>query len=349
MEKLRRGTVKFTAPPQILAHGCTVSKKESQGPLGSLFDQVQEDEYFGQDNWEKAESQFQAAAINICLNRAGIKGSDLDGAVGGDLLNQCTATSFAIKDLKAPFLGVYGACSTIAESLITAAALVDGGYGERVLASAGSHFCSAEKQFRTPLEYGSQRPPSAQWTVTGAGAVLIGKTGGKARITAATVGTIVDMGIKDANHMGGAMAPAFADTIAAHLRGVGARPIDYDAIFSGDLGVIGIDLAQELLRREEIDISSVHHDCGEMIFDRKSQDVHAGGSGCGCAASVLCAHVLPMLESGQWKRVLFCATGALLSPTTVLQGESIPCIAHAVELRGPAEPAEPTESNEQAG
>ena len=332
MEKMRRGTVKFTHPPEVLSHGCAVGKKEGQGPLGKLFDHIQDDEYFGQENWEKAESQFQSAAISICLGHAAINGSDLDLAVGGDLLNQCTATSSAVKKLGSPFLGVYGACSTMAESLITAAALIDGGYGERVLASAGSHFCSAEKQFRTPLEYGSQRPPSAQWTVTGAGAALLGKTGGKAKITAATVGAIVDMGIKDANHMGGAMAPAFADTIANHLRGVGARPGDYDAIFSGDLGVIGMDLAQELLKRDEIDISAVHHDCGEMIFDRETQDVHAGGSGCGCAASVLCAHILPMLESGQWKRVLFCATGALLSPTTVLQGASIPCIAHAVEI-----------------
>ena len=331
MQKLKRGTIKFNKPPLIAAHGCIVSKKEGEGPLGQLFDRIEPDEYFGQDNWEKAESQFQSAAIDICLKNAGITGDDLDAAVGGDLLNQCTATSFAVKDLNAPFLGVYGACSTIAESLITAAAMVDGGYGDNILASAGSHFCSAEKQFRTPLEYGSQRPPSAQWTVTGAGAVLLSGLG-KVGITAATIGTIIDKGITDANHMGGAMAPAFANTIASHLRAMGAQPTDYDAIFSGDLGVIGMGLARELLEQDGILLSDNYHDCGEMIFDREKQDVHAGGSGCGCAASVLCAHVLPQIESRAWKRVLFCATGALLSPTTVLQGESIPCIAHAVEL-----------------
>ena len=333
MQKLKQGTIKFNTPPEIVAHGCVVSKKEGEGPLGQFFDRIEPDEYFGQDNWEKAESQFQSAAIDVCLQRGGIMGCDLDAAVGGDLLNQCVATSFAMKDMNAPFLGVYGACSTIAESIITAAALMDGGYGDKILASAGSHFCSAEKQFRTPLEYGSQRPPSAQWTVTGAGAVLLGKNSGGVQITAATIGTIVDKGIKDANHMGGAMAPAFASTITAHLQAMGAAPTDYDAIFSGDLGIIGMDLAHELLKQSNVDITSVHQDCGEMIFDREKQDVHAGGSGCGCAATVLCAHVLPKLESGQWKRVLFCATGALLSPTTVLQGESIPCIAHAFELQ----------------
>ncbi|MGN1098638.1 MAG: stage V sporulation protein AD [Clostridia bacterium] len=332
MEKLGRGTIKFTNPPKIISHACIVGKKEGEGPMGELFDRIEPDEYFGQDNWEQAESQFQSAAIDLCLEKCGVKNSDLDAAVGGDLLNQCTATSFAVKQLDAPFLGVYGACSTIAESLISASLLVDGGYGDYVLASAGSHFCSAEKQFRTPLEYGSQRPPSAQWTVTGAGAVLLGGTG-KVSITAATVGTIVDRGITDANHMGGAMAPAFAHTITAHLRNSGAKPSDYDAVFSGDLGVIGMDITRELLRQEGINLSDNYHDCGEMIFDREKQDVHAGGSGCGCAASVLCAYILPKLESGEWKRVLFTATGALLSPTTVLQGESIPCIAHAVELR----------------
>ncbi len=331
MQKISQGTIRFNRPPVIASHGCIVSQKEGDGPLGELFDRIEPDEYFGQDNWEKAESRFQAEAINICLKKAGVKGEDLDAAVGGDLLNQCTATSFAVKDLKAPFLGVYGACSTIAESIITAAALLDGGYGDNILASAGSHFCSAEKQFRTPLEYGSQRPPSAQWTVTGAGAVLLSFLG-KVKISAATIGTIVDKGITDANHMGGAMAPAYANTLAAHLRAMGAMPTDYDAIFSGDLGVIGMDLTRELLARDGIILSDNYHDCGEMIFDREKQDVHAGGSGCGCAASVLCAYILPKMERGEWKRVLFCATGALLSPTTVLQGESIPCIAHAVEL-----------------
>lgn len=332
MEKLGRGTIKFTNIPKIEAYATVVGKKEGAGPLGDCFDKVEPDEYVGEDNWEKAESRLQSEAIALCLQKGGINDKEVDAATGGDLLNQCVATSFAVKELNVPFIGVYGACSTMAESLITAAVLVDGGYGEHVLSSAGSHFCSAEKQFRTPLEYGSQRPPSAQWTVTGAGAVVLGKSG-KIGITAATIGTIVDKGITDANHMGGAMAPAFAHTIEAHLHNTFSRPSDYDAIFSGDLGVIGMELTRELLRQDGINLSHNYHDCGEMIFDRETQDVHAGGSGCGCVASVLCGYILPRLESGEWRRVLVTATGALLSPTTVLQGESIPCIAHAVELR----------------
>ncbi len=331
MEKLGRGSIKFTSLPRIESYAAVVGKKEAEGPLGEYFDKIEPDEYVGEKNWEKAESRLQSEAIALCLKKSGLGKDELDAAVGGDLLNQCVATSFAVKELSIPFLGLYGACSTMAESLITAASLVDGGYGEHLLGSAGSHFCSAEKQFRTPLEYGNQRPPSAQWTVTGAGAVIIGKKG-RVGISAATIGTIVDRGQTDANHMGGAMAPAFAHTLEAHLRHTLSKPSDYDAIFSGDLGVIGMDLTRELLRRDGINLGDNYHDCGEMIFDREAQDVHAGGSGCGCAASVLCAYILPRLESGEWKRVLFAATGALLSPTTVLQGESIPCIAHAVEF-----------------
>ncbi len=332
MEKQGRGTIKFTHPPKIEGFAAVVGKKEGAGPLGELFDKIEPDEYVGKSNWEQAESQLQSEAIDLCLKKAGVEAADVDAATGGDLLNQCVATSFAVKQLNVPFLGVYGACSTMAESLIAGSSLVSGGYGEHILCSAGSHFCSAEKQFRTPLEYGSQRPPSAQWTVTGAGAVLLGKKG-RVEISAATIGTIVDKGVTDANHMGGAMAPAFANTIAAHLHNTFAKPSDYDAIFSGDLGVIGMSLTKELLRLDGINLGQNYHDCGEMIFDRETQDVHAGGSGCGCAASVLCAYILPKMERGEWKRVLFTATGALLSPTTVLQGESIPCIAHAVELR----------------
>ncbi len=331
MQKIGRGAIRFNRPPRIWAWASVAGKKESEGPFGQNFSKIETDEYVGEDNWERAESRLQSEAIELCLESSGLTEDAIDAATGGDLLNQCVATSFAVKDFGIPFLGVYGACSTMAESLITAAALLDGGYGENILASAGSHFCSAEKQFRTPLEYGSQRPPSSQWTVTGAGAVLLGFQG-KVGVTAATIGTITDMGQTDANHMGGAMAPAFADTITAHLNYNAAKPSDYDAIFSGDLGVIGMELARELLRRDGVNLGANYYDCGEMIFDREKQDVHAGGSGCGCAATMLCAHILPKLNSGEWKRVLFTATGALLSPTTVLQGESIPCIAHTVEL-----------------
>lgn len=332
MEKIKKSTIKFTNPPKLRSFACVVGKKEAEGPLGEYFDKIEPDEYAGEDNWEKAESRLQSEAMSLALEKGKLKSEDLDISVGGDLLNQCTATSFAVKDLDVPFLGVYGACSTMAESLITASAFVDGGYADLAMASAGSHFCSAEKQFRTPLEYGGQRPPSAQWTVTGAGAVILGHEGNVA-VTCATVGTITDRGVTDANHMGAAMAPAFARTISEHLRNTFTKPSDYDGIFSGDLGIIGMDLARELLRMDGINLGEVYHDCGEMIFDREKQDVHAGGSGCGCSASVLCGYILPKLESGCWKRVLFTATGALLSPTTVLQGESIPCIAHAVELQ----------------
>lgn len=331
MQKLGRGTIKFNMQPKVEGYASVVGKKESEGPLGGFFDRVEPDEYVGEANWERAESRLQSESMELCLQKAGLKNDDLDAVTGGDLLNQCIATSFAAKNLNTPFLGVYGACSTMAESIITAAALLDGGFGEHMLATAGSHFCSAEKQFRTPLEYGSQRPPSAQWTVTGAGSVLLGKNG-SVGISTATIGTIVDMGITDANHMGGAMAPAFASTISAHMRATFARPDDFDAIFSGDLGVIGMEITRELLQQDGINLGANYHDCGEMIFDRQKQDVHAGGSGCGCIASVLCAYILPKIERGEWKRVLVTATGALHSPTTVLQCESIPCIAHAVEL-----------------
>ncbi|MCH5187530.1 MAG: stage V sporulation protein AD [Oscillospiraceae bacterium] len=331
MQTLGRGTIRFNKPPRIEAYASVVGKKEGEGPLGECFDKIEPDEYVGESNWEKAESRLQNEAITLCLQKGSVSSQEVDAATGGDLLNQCVATSFAVRDMNIPFLGVFGACSTMAEGLIAASALLDGGYGSHIIASAGSHFCSAEKQFRTPLEYGSQRPPSAQWTVTGAGAVLLGFNG-KIGVSAATIGAIVDKGITDANHMGSAMAPAFADTIENHFKNIAAGPQDYDAIFSGDLGVIGKELTRELLRQNGICLENNYHDCGEMMFDREKQDVHAGGSGCGCAASVLCSYVLPRLDSGEWKRVLFAATGALLSPTTVLQGESIPCIAHAVEL-----------------
>lgn len=300
--------------------------------MGSMFDKIEPDEYAGEKNWEKAESRLQEEAMRLAVGKGELSNEQIDLIAGGDLLNQCTATSFAAKKLDAPFFGVYGACSTMAEALIAASVFTDAGYADYAVASAGSHFCSAEKQFRTPLEYGSQRPPSAQWTVTGAGAVVLGHEG-SVGITAASIGIITDRGVTDANHMGAAMAPAFARTLTSHLRATFSKPSDFDGIFSGDLGVIGMSLAKELLQKDGINLGANYHDCGEMIFDRETQDVHSGGSGCGCSASVLCAHILPSLERGELKRVLFVATGALLSPTTVLQGESIPCIAHCVELK----------------
>jgi stage V sporulation protein AD len=255
--------------------------------------------------------------------------------LAGDLLNQCAGSTFALRSLGIPYLGQFGACSTMAQTLLLAALLVDSCCADRALAVTSSHFCTAERQFRLPIEYGGQRTPSSQWTVTGAGAALLDHSGAGCPVKAVTIGKIVDMQVKDANNMGAAMAPAAADTIAAFLRDTGTKPRDYDMILTGDLGYIGSDLLCELLQGEGYDITDVHSDCGKMIFDRERQDVHSGGSGCGCSASVLNTHYLRLLKSGELKRILFVATGALLSPTTSLQGETIPSIAHLVLIEKP--------------
>ncbi len=330
-KRLGGQTVEFTQKPTILGCGVVVGKKEGEGPLGNDFDTVENDPLFGQETWEKAESAMVNKAITSCLSKSGLSAEDVNYIVAGDLLNQCTASSFGVRELGVPFLGIYGACSTMAEGLTLAAMLVDGGYAGKVIAAAGSHFCSAEKQYRFPLEYGGQRPPGAQWTVTGCGAIAVG-TGGTVQITHATTGRIEDMGIKDANNMGAAMAPAFVSTLKAHLQDTGRTISDYDLILSGDLGSVGHTIASELLDKEGYAIGANYKDCGMMIFDSQTQDTHSGGSGCGCGASVLCGHILPQLESKTLRRVLFIATGALLSPTTTLQGESIPAIAHAIAL-----------------
>ncbi len=324
-------TVEFTQKPTILGFGAVVGPKEAEGPLGSDFEEVETDPLLGQESWEKAESMLFTKAVNLCLKKSNLSPGDVNFVVAGDLLNQCTASSFGLRTLGVPYLGIYGACSTMAEGLSIAAMLTDGGYASRVLAAAGSHFCSAEKQYRFPLEYGGQRPPGAQWTVTGCGAAAVGY-GGTVKITHATTGRIEDMGIKDANNMGAAMAPAFVSTVKAHFTDTGRTPNDYDLIVSGDLGVVGSGIAAELLDKEGYTLGDNYKDCGVMIFDGKTQDTHAGGSGCGCSASVLCGHLLPMMEQKKISRLLFVATGALLSPTTTLQGESIPAIAHAVCL-----------------
>ena len=285
----------------------------------------------GEETWEKAESRLFETGYNSILQKAGISSGDINYIFAGDLLNQCTASAFGMKDCNVPYFGIFGACSTMAEGMTLAAMLTDGGFSEKSVAAAGSHFCSAEKQFRFPLEYGGQRPPSAQWTVTGFGAVCIGKTG-NVKITEATTGIITDYGIKDAANMGAAMAPAFVSTLCAHFKDTGRTPSYYDMILSGDLGLVGKDIANELMKKEGYDISENYNDCGAMIFDPESQDTHSGGSGCGCSASVLCGYILPRMEIGELKNVLFIATGALMSPTSSQQGNSIPSVAHAVAL-----------------
>ncbi len=331
MDNLKRmggQTVFLPDSPSVCSFASTVGKKEGEGPLGASFDQIVSDPLFGCDTWEKAESALMEQTVSACLSKGNLTPADINFVVAGDLINQCTSSSFALRSLGIPFLGVYGACSTMAESAAIAAMLVEGGFAQKAVAAASSHFCSSEKQFRFPLEYGGQRPPSAQWTVTGCGAMCIGKGNGPF-ITHLTLGKIVDKGITDANSMGAAMAPAFVSTLKAHFEDTGRAPSDYDLILSGDLGHIGKQTAIDLMDMDGYDISKNYSDCGVMIFD-KSQDAHAGGSGCGCSASVLCGHILPKIISGELSRVLFIATGALLSPTTVQQGESIPGIAHAI-------------------
>ncbi len=333
---LRRGkTIITEVKPKIISFASAVGKKESEGPLGKEFDEIYEDTTMGEDSWEKAESLYLKSAIDKAISKSRLSKNDIEVICSGDLLNQCIGSSFGIKDFGLPFCGVYGACSTMALSLCMTTLMIETGAFNYCIAATSSHFCSAEKQFRKPLEYGGQRPPSAQWTVTGSGAVILGKEGGKGvYIDKIHLGTIQDLGILDSNNMGAAMAPAAKKTISDFLSDTGTKPTDYDAIFTGDLGSVGTELLYELMLKEEgIDIGSVHKDCGLMIFDRETQDVHAGGSGCGCSGSVLCSHILSGLHSGKYKNILFIATGALMSTVSSLQGQSIPGIAHLVNIR----------------
>ena len=335
MENTKLGSQTFRPgrPPTIIGHGSAAGYKESQGPLGRHFDHTCKDDTFGEKSWEMAESQMQQLALDAALKRAGLHTPDLDLLLAGDLLNQCIGSSFAARQASVPYLGLYGACSTMGESLALAALLLAGGYGRYAAAVTSSHFCSAERQYRTPLEYGGQRAPTAQWTATAAGALVLaaeGKTG--PAVTCVTIGKVVDKGIKDANNMGAAMAPAAIDTMQAHFRDLRRVPSDYDLIVTGDLGMLGKTIVLDQFRRIGVDLSSVYNDCGLLIFDTKKQDVHAGGSGCGCGASVLCGYLLDKLEKRELRRLLFCATGALLSPTSSWQGESIPGVCHAVAI-----------------
>lgn len=332
MKRLGRYTLLFERRPAILGHAAVCGKKEAAGPLARDFDQTFLDSYLNQKSWEKAESMLQTEATNLAIRKAGLQKQDINMVFAGDLLNQCISSSFAARGTSIPFLGLYGACSTMAESLLLAAAFVDAGFADTAAALTSSHFASAERQYRFPLGYGGQRTPTAQWTVTGSGCCIVGKSGHGPRIEAATIGKIQDYGIKDANNMGAAMAPAAIDTLQAHFRDLRRVPSDYDLIVTGDLGMLGRTIVLDQFRRIGVDLSPVYNDCGLLIFDTKSQDVHAGGSGCGCGASVLCGYLLDRLEKRELRRLLFCATGALLSPTSSWQGESIPGVCHAVAI-----------------
>ncbi len=333
-KKVGKQTVCFANPPVITGFASVVGKKEGQGPLSGTFDRIHDDTTFGEATWEKAESRMQKDTLNLAAEKSGISLSAIEYLFGGDLLNQCIGTTFSVKDCGVPFFGLFGACSTMAEGLILASMMIDGGYAEYAAAVTSSHFCSAERQFRFPLEYGGQRPPTSQWTVTGAGGVILSSTGTGPKVTHATVGVIQDLGIKDANNMGAAMAPAAYDTISSFLSDTAQTPDAFDLIVTGDLGMTGKNILIELFKKDQTDIVKVYDDCGVMIFD-KGQDVHSGGSGCGCSASVLCGYILSSLNQGLLHRVLFCGTGALMSPTSAQQGQSIPGICHLVCITSP--------------
>lgn len=325
-------TVELSSPPIIINTAAIVGKKEGEGPLSKSFDVILNDDRLGQKSWEAAESELQKRTAQLALDKAKLSNSDIDYILAGDLLNQCVGTSYGLRDLEIPFLGLYGACSTMAESLSIGSMLIDGGFANKLMCLTSSHFCSAEKQFRYPLEYGGQRPPSAQWTVTGSGCAVLSSEGSGPKITHITTGKIVDMGIKDANNMGAAMAPAAADTIARHFKDRKIQPSEYDLILTGDLGVIGSELLIKLLQDNGYSIAGRHNDCGKLIFDIDAQDVHSGASGCGCCSVVFCGHAYKLLQQKKLNKILLVATGALMNQMSVQQGESIPAIAHAVAI-----------------
>lgn len=309
-----------------------VGAKEGKGPLGKYFDIVMEDILAGKESWEKAESEFARLGLDLAVKKAELKNEDIDYVVAGDLLSQSAGATFGALDMKRPFFGVFGACSTIGEALSLGAVLVDGGFAKNVLAGASSHFCAAEKQFRFPLELGTQRPPTSTWTVTGEGAAVLSREGGPPYITAITTGRLVDMGVKDQNNMGAVMAPAACDVISAHFRDFGRTPDYYDAIITGDLGYVGQELLIRLLKNEGYDVSKKHRDCGIEIFDKNTQDTHSGGSGCACAAAAFCGYFYNELKCRKLNKILFVPTGAILNPTSFMQGENIPSVAHAVVI-----------------
>lgn len=331
MKRIGKSVLEFENEPSVISYASIVGKKEAQGPLGDCFDQTVSDSYLGTKSWEKAEAQLQCESVNLALGKGSLEPEDIDMIFAGDLLNQCISSTFGVRALNIPFLGQYGACSTMAQTLMMASIMVDCGAANRAAAVTSSHFCTAERQFRLPLEYGSQRTPTAQWTATASGAVILGH-GGKVKVKRAAPGKIVDLGIKDTANMGAAMAPAAATTIFEFLHDTGTTPLDYDCIFTGDLGTVGSELFCTLLSDNGIDIKNRHKDCGVMMYYTQEQDAHAGSSGCGCSASILCGHILRELEQGFLHKVLFCATGALMSTTSSQQGESIPGICHAIEL-----------------
>ena len=331
-KRLGRQTVALEQPAVILSHAAVGGKQEGEGPLAEYFDQLGEDSFFGEETWEKAESAMQKMALSRALEKGGFSPGQMDYVLAGDLLNQCIGTSFGLRDFNIPFYGLYGACSTMGESLALGSLLIAGGFAQRAAALTSSHFCTAERQYRMPVPYGNQRTPTAQWTATASGCVILGDQGDGPKVTTVTCGKIVDKGICDVNNMGAAMAPAAYDTLSAHFQATNTQPSDYDLVLTGDLGVLGHKIVQDFFAQDGVDMSKNYQDCGMLLYDIQKQDMHAGASGCGCSASVLCGYLLRQMDEGKLHKILFAPTGALLSPTSSFQGESIPGICHAVTI-----------------
>ncbi|WP_418792416.1 stage V sporulation protein AD [Phosphitispora sp. TUW77] len=331
IKKTGKQTIAFQNPPSFQGNASVVGPKEAQGPLGGSFDVELDDTLNGETTWEKAEQKMLARACELAINKAGLTVGDIDFMMAGDLLNQLISANFTARDLGIPFIGLYGACSTMFEAIALASMLVDGEFANYVLTAASSHYNTAERQYRYPAEMGVQRPLTTQWTVTGAGAAVVGRKGRGAAITHVTIGKVIDLGIKDVNDMGSAMAPAAADTIIRHFEDTGRSPADYDLIVTGDLAAVGRALTEQLVKQAGYDISNKYTDCGILIYD-PAQDTHAGGSGCGCSAAVMNGYLMAEIITGKYKRVLGVGTGALLSPITNFQGESIPGIGHAIVI-----------------
>lgn len=331
LKKIGKQSIKFLTPPSISSTYSIVGPKEGQGPLKEYFDEILEDDLWGQESWEKAESKIQESTIRAAIDKIGLSLGDIDYLVAGDLLNQIVATGYSARQLTIPFFGLYGACSTMAGSMSLGAMIVEGGFADNVVCASSSHFSSAERQFRFPLEYAAQRTFAAQWTVTGSGAAVLTAQGPGPYITHITPGRIIDPGIKDVNNMGGAMAPAAMDTLINHFQDTGFSPSDYDLIASGDLGLVGKSIVLEMMKEKGYDMEGIYTDCGVEIFS-ESQDIHAGGSGCACSAVVMAGYIMDQMKKGRFKRVLFMSTGALHSKIIMQQNESIPSIAHVVTI-----------------
>ncbi len=331
------GVIQFKNKISIISAATAAGKKECEGPLGEIFDCIDKTDRFGENSWEKSESEMQRRSLGMAIKKANIKNSEIDALYAGDLLNQCVGSCFGLVEYDIPFFGIYGACSTLGEGMLLASLMLDSGHAKICAAVCSSHNCSAERQFRFPLEYGGQRPPTAQWTVTGAGAYILSSksTASSPHITKALVGTALDSGIKDANNMGAAMAPAAADTLLRFFSESGESPFDYDLILTGDLGFEGSELLKILVSERGLELGKVHNDCGRIIYHKDKQDVHCGGSGCGCSGIVFGSYILPKLLSGEIKKMLLCPTGALMNPASIQQGQSILGICHLLQIEAP--------------